>query len=234
MKKSANQAFSRSVVSNQPGIHDKLEERVRRHLAAPFRKPYADHNCRAFDHAQQWLQQAHLQGRPLVLDSFCGVGESTWRLAGLFADCAVIGVDKSAARLEKHPAHAEQARDNYLLIRADVDDFWRLAVDAGWQLQGHFLLYPNPWPKSSQLQYRVHGSPLFPSLLALGGDVELRSNWPIYVEEFAQALRLAGFDARTELYHGETLTPFERKYRLAEQAIWRCQSTLDKAATAPL
>lgn len=234
MKKSANQAFSRSVVSNQPGIHDKLEERVRRHLAAPFRKPYADHNCRAFDHAQQWLQQAHLQGRPLVLDSFCGVGESTWRLAGLFADCAVIGVDKSAARLEKHPALAEQARDNYLLIRADVDDFWRLAVDAGWQLQGHFLLYPNPWPKSSQLQYRVHGSPLFPSLLALGGDVELRSNWPIYVEEFAQALRLAGFDARTELYHGETLTPFERKYRLAQQAIWRCRSTLDKAATASL
>lgn len=228
MKKTDHSSTSRSVVSNQPGVHDKLRERVTRHLRAPFRKPYAEHNQQAFAMAERWLGQQHRDRAPLILDSFCGVGESTWHLAKTYPDCAVIGVDKSAARLDKHPAHAAEPLDNYLLIRADIDDFWRLAVDAGWRLQHHFLLYPNPWPKASQLQYRVHGSPLFPSLLALGGTVTLRSNWPTYVEEFALALQVAGFEPVTSDYRGNALTPFERKYAQSGQRLWQCQCTLGR------
>ena len=222
MKKTSDGRQSRRIESSQTAIHERLEEVVRKHLRHAFLKPYAKHNQQAFDEANTWLQQ---QRSPLIIDSFCGVGESTWRLAERYPDCAVIGIDKSAARLDKHNSHCHHARDNYLLVRADVDDFWRLACEAGWQADAHYLLYPNPWPKPGQLSYRVHGSPLFPSLLTLSGQIELRSNWPVYVQEFAHALKIAGRTTELGTFVAEhPLTPFERKYQLAGQTLWRCTS----------
>lgn len=224
MKKSSNQAQSRAVTSNQQGIHSSLEATVRKHLSSTFRKPCAAHNIAAFEKADAWLKDKG--NAPLILDSYCGVGESTWHLAQRYPDCAVIGIDKSAARLAKHHAHSDAAQtcENYLLVQADVDDFWRLAQEAGWQPLKHFLLYPNPWPKSSQLKLRIHGSPLLPTLLKLGGGIEVRSNWPLYIKEFAQALRIAGIAAEAATFSPEpVLTPFERKYHAAGQTLWRCQ-----------
>ena len=114
------------------------------------------------------------------------------------------------------------------VLRADVDDFWRLAVEDSWHLTRHCLFYPNPWPKSCHFKRRVQGSPLFPSLLALGGEVEVRSNWPIYIQEFAAALAIAGHSASVEKFSPEqTLTPFERKYSESGQPLWRCVSQLN-------
>jgi tRNA G46 methylase TrmB len=88
-------------------------------------------------------------------------------------------------------------------------------------------LYPNPWPKPDHLQRRWHGSPLWPSILALGGRLELRSNWRVYVDEFAQALALTGASAQLEICSvSAPLTPFERKYQLSGQTCWRCISEL--------
>ena len=113
------------------------------------------------------------------------------------------------------------------LAQAECGDFWRLAVDAGWQLARHYLLYPNPWPKPGQVKRRVHGSADFPALLALGGDVELRSNWPVYVEEFAEALRIAGHTPQIEQFPAtEPLTLFERKYAESGHKLWRCRCRL--------
>ena len=42
-------ANSRIPSSAQQGVHDKLAERVARHLREPFRKPYADYNRAAFE-----------------------------------------------------------------------------------------------------------------------------------------------------------------------------------------
>ena len=212
---------SRTIVSNQPGLHDKLEAVVRRHLATRFRRPIADYSQRVFEPINQRISS---HGGPLILDSFCGVGESTVQLARQFPDALVIGIDKSAHRLDKHSENYRlQGVDNYLLARADVDDFWRLAAEAQWQLSRHYLLYPNPWPKSSQLKRRVQGSPLFPTLLQLGGCIELRSNWPVYVQEFAAALALAGYPTKAEPFKPLTLvTPFERKYHNSGQELWRC------------
>lgn len=222
MKKRSDGSSSRRVESSQQGLHERLADTVRKHLAHPFRKPYAAHNVEAFERANAWLASRH---QPLILDSFCGVGESSWRLAERFPDCAVIGIDKSAARLDKHAAHRGSERDNYYLLRADVDDFWRLAAEAGWQPREHYLLYPNPWPKPGQLSLRVHGSPLFASLLALGGTLELRSNWPVYVQEFCEAMRIAGYEADcTTFVPDPALTPFERKYHAAGQTLWRARS----------
>ena len=70
---------------------------------------------------------------------------------------------------------------NLILMRADLNDFYRLAADAGWRLARHFILYPNPWPKSVHLKRRWHGAPVFPYMLRLGGVMELRSNWKLYL-----------------------------------------------------
>ncbi|WP_269617872.1 tRNA (guanine(46)-N(7))-methyltransferase TrmB [Zhongshania sp. BJYM1] len=224
MKKRSDNTPPREVTSNQNGIHPNLVTTVNKHLSHAFQKPYAQHNIEAFKDCSQWLAQ---RPNPLILDSFCGTGESTRQLARLFPESLVIGVDKSAVRLERHQQEQDEPIENYRLVRADVDDFWRLAVDANWQLKHHFLLYPNPWPKSAQLQYRVHGSAVFPALLQLGGEVTLRSNWKLYVDEFAAALSIAGKGAATRPYFPETtITAFERKYHHAGQSLWECRSQL--------
>lgn len=219
-------AASRSIVTNQTGPHEDLTRRVSRALQHPLRKPIAEHTHQAFEMAHDWLNG---QEAPLILDAGCGVGLSTRALALRHPEHAIIGVDRSAVRLSRdHGA----VPDNALLVRADLVDFWRLALAAGWQPARHYLLYPNPYPKAAHLKMRWHGHPVFPAILALGGRIELRSNWRLYVEEFCQALGQASDIAAEVERHvpeGEYLTPFERKYHLSGQALWRCHASLPYA-----
>jgi tRNA (guanine-N7-)-methyltransferase len=224
----ANSAF---IVSAQHGPHDDLPAVVRRHLDHPFRKPFADYNRAAFAAAlQAWRDyEAHVgQALPLVLDAGCGVGWSTIHLARIYADCFVIGVDQSRDRLERGKDALGSLPENALLIRADLVDFWRLLAEAGIRLQHHYLLYPNPWPKIGHLGRRWPGHPVFPALLQLGGTLECRSNWRIYVEEMAIALELAGAGAvAVEAWRPEICqTPFEKKYLASGHALWRCRVDL--------
>jgi tRNA G46 methylase TrmB len=218
-------ANSRAIVSNQQGIHQSLDAVVKRHLNTRFRRPFPDHSLRTFDQAAERV--THHRG-PLILDSFCGIGESTRFLAAQFPNALVIGIDKSRHRLNKHEnQYPSEVSDNYLLLQADVEDFWRLAVSTGWSLSRHYLLYPNPWPKSAHLKRRVHGSPLFSSLLALGGDIEVRSNWATYIEEFSAALSIAGYTSNIQtLTEAEPITPFERKYKESGHLLWSCTAKL--------
>ncbi|MCL7928533.1 tRNA (guanine(46)-N(7))-methyltransferase TrmB [Halomonas llamarensis] len=219
------QTRSRAVESNQPGAHPDVSRRVSRALAHPWQKPIAAHTQKAFETANAWLGE---RCAPLILDAGCGVGLSTRRLAATFPDHAVIGVDRSADRLGRdHGAPPENA----LLVRADLVDFWRLAQRAGWTPLRHYLLYPNPYPKAAHLNRRWHGHPVFPTLLALGGRLELRSNWKIYVEEFAQAVVQAtgkSPDITAHYPSGDYLTPFEAKYDHSGQALWRLIVNLER------
>lgn len=217
---------SRRITSNQQGIHQRLQETVAKHLHSEFRRPFAAHSQRSFE---QYYTAIDGHRDRLIFDSYCGVGESSVHIAQQFPEAFVVGLDQSAHRLGKHDEHyTVPGVDNYLLIRADVDDFWRLALQAGWRLQQHFLLYPNPWPKSSQLKRRCHGSPLFPTLLNLGGVLELRSNWPLYIEEFSAALDIAEKPHEWGEFEAESaITPFERKYRDSGQPLWRLRCELD-------
>lgn len=204
------QGNSRIVSSNQTGPHEKLAEVVERHLRHQSQKPFSPHTQAAFEQAQAWL--GDWQGE-LIFDSCCGVGQSTVTLAKQHPQAKVIGLDKSALRVNKHTHHFGTPVDNYLLLRADVVDFWRLAVNAGWQLSQHYLLYPNPYPKSVHLKRRWHGSPALREILLLGGQLTVRSNWPIYIDEFAQALTLAGCTATKQAYQAKAaMTAFEQKY----------------------
>src|SRR5690554_4297110 len=217
-------ASSRSIVTNQPGPHEDLSRRVARALAHPLRKPVAEHTRTAFEAASEWLEAR--PGMPLVLDAGCGVGLSTRRLAARFPDSAVIGVDRSESRLTREHGTLP---DNALLVRADLVDFWRLALADGWKPARHYLLYPNPYPKAAHLKMRWQGHPVLPVILALGGRLELRSNWKLYVEEFALAvLRVTGASRPVEPYTPDAnyLTPFEAKYHASGHALWRLTAVL--------
>jgi tRNA G46 methylase TrmB len=201
---------------------------VEKHLRHAHRRPIAEHTRAAFD-----AVRSRVEGRSgrLIFDSFCGTGMSTALLAQRYPDSVVLGIDKSGKRLRRH---AKTPAANYLLVRAECGDFWRLAAAAGWRVQHHFLLYPNPWPKPGQLQRRIHGSPDFAALLALGGTVELRSNWPIYVEEFGCALVTAGqFPVVDRVQPAVAMTLHERKYFGSGHPLWRCRCHL-RDNTGPL
>ena len=226
-----DKGVSRGITTNQKGPHDNLEKVVRKHLEHPSLKPFSQHTVDAFRDIQEWI--ADWQGA-IILDSCCGVGESTRYIAQQNPHAKVIGVDKSALRVGKHQHYTVPAGDNggshptnYCLVRADLNDFWRLAHQANWQLEQHFLLYPNPYPKSAHLQRRWHGSSAFADILKLKGKLTVRSNWGIYVEEFCQALNIAGISAHPEHYTArEPMTPFERKYWASGQQSWQLSVTL--------
>lgn len=215
-------ANSRQVSSNQPHLHAKLPAIVRKHLQTRHRVDPAAHSVAAYRQLQQALQNTP---RPLVLDSFCGTGHSTAALARRHPDHLVIGIDKSDHRLAKHPA---QERDNYLLLRAHCEDIWQLLAEDGYSVAYHYMLYPNPWPKSGHLKRRIHGHASFPVLLRLGGIVELRSNWQIYVEEFGVALSLAGHTGTIAKVPAEEepLSLFEQKYRQSGHTLWSARARI--------
>ncbi len=216
-------ANSHSVESSQTATHPRLDEIVARHLREPYRRVPSDAGRRAFDGIVEGLATA-----PFVLDAGCGTGASTLALAREFPDRLVLGVDKSIARLGvgrralEPLARAGDAPPNAYLLHCELVDFWQLAAQAKLRCARQFLLYPNPWPKPEHVMRRWHAHPVLPAMLALGGEIELRTNWRTYAEEFAQTLRLAGRDARVEsVSPAQPLTPFERKYAASGHELWR-------------
>jgi len=226
----------RSVTTNQDGPYKNLEAVVRKYAATTFLRPVADHTRLAFAEAEEQVCKFYRdkapgkKGYPLVLDSGCGTGMSTLHLAKKFPDIPVIGIDKSAVRLTK--ADQEKAPANAFWIRAELLDFWRLALEkvqsGEWEILHHALYYPNPWPKESEATRRFHLHPIFPALLQLSPVTELRTNWEIYAREFAEAAAVAGdalamkLECQLECFEPTTPeTAFERKYRDAGQKLYK-------------
>jgi len=221
----AHDGNSRFISSAQDGPHRDLEELVRRHMAHPFRKPILDYNRQAFAAAMA-ARAAWQPDAPLILDAGCGVGWSTLRLAEQFPDHFVFGVDQSSDRIGRGKPMELPA--NAVLIRADLVDFWRLLAEHGVRLARHYNLYPNPWPKIGHLARRWQGHAVFPVWRELGGELECRSNWRIYIEEMAQALSLlTGLPVAAEPWAtDDPMTPFEKKYLASGHQLWRCRVSL--------
>lgn len=235
----------RSVTSNQIDIYKNLEAVVRKYAATTFLRPVADHTRGAFEKASEFVRSfygSRATGRlDLVLDSGCGTGESTIHLARKFPNVPVIGIDKSSVRLSKAGNERQlevsaggscDVPANAFWVRAELLDFWRLAlekVNAGeWNVLHDALYYPNPWPKESEANRRFHLHPIFPVLMRLSPVTELRTNWEIYAREYKEAARIAGdclslnVSAECSAFSPENPeTAFERKYQTAGQELYR-------------
>jgi tRNA (guanine-N7-)-methyltransferase len=220
-KAAKNISESGLVSSSQSGVHPRLEACVLRHLQANWAQPF--HRPTLETYLQLEQLGVFTPGRPVVLDSGCGTGDSTCRLASLFPSHLVIGVDRSLKRLAKSGVTSGILRaGNFVLARAELATFWRLLLNSGISPERHFLFYPNPWPKPGHLTRRWHGHPVFPQLLALGGEIEMRCNWEIYAQEFAQA---AGFATAADIKAmkinpDEGISPFETKYLERGQSLF--------------
>jgi len=209
------------VSTGQAGVHPRLDEIVRKHLASPWAQPLHRPSAAVWN---ELLERGVFSAEsPLILDSGCGTGGSTRRLAGMYPGHLVIGVDRSQNRLGRGGAKFDVfQRDNYILLRSELATFWRLLLESGRSPERHFLFYPNPWPKSAHLMRRWHGHPVFPVLLALGGEIELRCNWEVYAREFAHAAGLAtgAIVAVKQIMPEVPVSPFERKYLERGQTLY--------------
>ncbi|PKO56651.1 MAG: SAM-dependent methyltransferase [Betaproteobacteria bacterium HGW-Betaproteobacteria-21] len=219
-------ANSRIPMSAQQAVHERLADLVARHVNEPFRKPITEYNRVAFEASLAGWDRA----APLILDAGCGVGHSTIQLARAFPDHWVIGVDQSQDRLSRRKPYPEALLPtNMVFVRADLVDYWRLVSESGLRLARHYILYPNPWPKIGHLARRWHGHPVFPFIPKLGGILECRSNWSVYIAEFAQALeQVLGREVSWGAFEAPSpLTPFERKYRDSGQTLYRLTAELE-------
>ena len=217
---------SSNVDSNQTEVHDKVDEIVQKHWRTQFQKPIAEHNQRAYQQAI-----AAINKPSIIFDSGCGNGNSTFKLAAQHPDSFIIGIDKSLSRLTKQADKPNQSlkNRNFILIRADLIDFWRLAANDKIALLRHFILYPNPWPKKTHLKRRWHASPLFKTIVALGGQLEIRSNWPVYIDEFSTALTTQRFISQKkllEIHNDQWLSDFEKKYHKSQHSLWQLTADL--------
>lgn len=219
------------VQSSQDGLHPQLDRVVQKHLETPWRQPLHRPSVDAFE---RLLELQDFSAMRIVLDSGCGTGASTRMMAARYPECVVVGVDQSASRLARLGLGELPAREgNALFVQAELATFWRLALQAGWRLARHYLLYPNPWPKAAHVLRRWHGHPVFPQMLALGGVLELRTNWPIYAYEFERALGQVcpGIEIKSEERASEAgwdgiETPFGRKYAHSGHRLYRVVAKL--------
>lgn len=128
------------------------------------------HTVFAFEEAQQFVDSFY-GNQPnvsikkyVIIDSGCGVGHSSIRLSKMHPTTPVIGIDRSFVRLSKNKyvgkeMTASERPPNLLLLRAELSDFWlQICIKSDWTVLAHYILYPNPYPKSKHLQLRWQGT----------------------------------------------------------------------------
>lgn len=183
-----------------------------------YLKPVSGHTLNAFKEIEKAFS---LGVKSIVLDSGCGTGYSTVILAKRFPESLVIGLDKSDIRLRK-TKHKERF-DNVLFVRADQFDFWHLLVKAGWPVVKHCMYYPNPWPKKAHIKRRIHGHPAFVELPKLTKNIEVRSNWLTYVQEFAAAWQILTHEdlILEKIEPVQPVSLFEKKFKESGHQLYR-------------
>jgi len=212
---------SKKIESNREGVHERLVDVVQKHCRTRYRKPYQAHNVQAFEHLREAIEASN--NAPLILDSCCGTGMSSYQLARQYSDHLVIGVDQSCHRLSK--GRPEATPENCLMLQANCEDIWRMCREHDIHFTRHYILYPNPYPKSVHLKRRWHGHPVFPVLADLADRTILRSNWSTYLEEFCLAWTLlTSREHAVETLSVETpLTLFEKKYHDSAQVLYHLE-----------
>ncbi len=195
-----------TITSNQRALHPNLTQIVKKHADSVSLKPLSTHSL-------TWWQKNHhkLSNNPLILDSGCGKGQSSCLLAEQYPHHTILAIDQSQHRLQDLEKNAP---NNVVIAQADCTDIWRLCQTNQYQIDKHYLLYPNPWPKKKHLIRRWYGHPGFPLLMQLSPYTQVRSNWLLYIQEFAQSASILGKHPQSYLItpNNCALTHFEAKY----------------------
>lgn len=160
----------------------------------------------------------------IIIDAFCGVGESSYKIAKMYPDKLVVAFDKSLHRLMKKNKFKKENVNNLLIFNADVCDFYQIIYELKKRKQinifKQFIFYPNPWPKKKNAKKRVYLNNVIPYVFAQESEIEVRSNWGRFLVEFSMIAQCFGYDYCFEQIIGnEFMTPFERKYYLSNQNL---------------
>ncbi|MBT4793465.1 MAG: SAM-dependent methyltransferase [Halobacteriovoraceae bacterium] len=211
MKKS-----SRLLESNQEGIHPNLSKILATNKLKKFSKPFSSHSLSAMAEIESWIEKQGSE-KEILLDLCCGVGESTFHLATEFPEKLVLGIDKSADRIQRNNSFKHNPPINMIILRADLIDISRLLANKKdcYNFSKQYMYYPNPYPKKSQIKKRWYAHSVFPYLLELNIELEVRSNWKGYLEELVIAAEFFGYQVSRKLepfIPEKLITPFERKY----------------------
>ena len=216
---------SSAVKTNQSEIHSDLSTIVKKNRNNIYKKPFSKHNIDSYKFA---ISKA--TSNKIIFDSGCGKGTSTQKLAQKYPDCFVIGIDKSESRIKKNFDNENKNYKNYCIVRSNLIDFWRLATKDGLQLEHHFIFYPNPWPRKNHLKRRWYCSPVFKNIIQLGGELEIRTNWEIYIDEFSLALSEYGLKSlkclilpKNDIYFSD----FEEKYHKSGHDLWKLTAKIN-------
>lgn len=215
---------STPISSAQQAPHKNLQRIVSRHQQTQYKNIIPDYAQSVFAAVNAIIQAGD---KRIILDSGCGTGESSYKLAAQYQNHWVVAIDKSRHRLQRSYTHG-MLPDNLLFVQCDLIYFWSLALDAQWTIDRHYLLYPNPWPKAGHLQRRWHGHPIFPTLVTLSQHISLRTNWQVYAQEFALSLQLfLNEQVVVELLKiTSPLTAFERKYQQSGHSLYSVEAKL--------
>lgn len=212
---------SKPVIATSRANEEDLIKIARRFDVDTYKRPIED---------EEWLTSTILkaaQGRSVILDSGCGIGESTYHLGKLYPEHLVLGVDKSASRIERKNAFKQELAPNTLLLQADMQSVWpllyKLQSSGELSVSKQYILFPNPWPKAKGLKKRWYANPMLAYITALNTPIEARSNWKGYLEDFLLVLKgLGKGEGVLESYEpSDFITPFERKYSESGQELYK-------------
>ncbi len=207
-------------------IHPRLSDALARHQRHTDQTPIADFSYAIWPQVQAFAAAYSA----LILDLGCGTGESSQNLAQRHLHTGVLGLDRSSMRLRKAPS---ELSSRCLHLRGDQYDLLRLMRANNMRAEKVYLLYPNPSPKPEHLKRRWHAHPIWPTLLGVTDQIELRTNWSIYAQEFAFALRQSGWAVLLESIKIDAANPalslFEAKYARSEHLLWRVYAQAPQA-----
>lgn len=213
---------SRAVVSKQTDLHRDLNKYFERHQKSTYLKPVTmktEQNLSTI--FSKFIEQGYQE---LWLDLGCGVGESTFHLAAQNPDTLVVGVDRSYTRLQRNNFFKQHAPNNMLLLH---DDLIGLLLAFSQQKlivpNKLFFLYPNPYPKVSQLKKRWYAHAISPFIFNFPGWIEVRTNWKPYALDFQYCGSLYHREAKLSVIHSpvKCITPFERKYEHSGHSLYK-------------
>lgn len=220
---------SHVITSTQVCIHESLIDSVSDYPTELYRRPIAQYSKDTFDTIMTWIEENQTSEQRIILDMCCGIGESSFHLASKYPDSLIIGIDKSVSRLERKNKFKEELPQNVLLMRGELLDLWFLFAQAVQEgkvsFYKQYILYPNPYPKKHHYKKRWHGNPIAPFIFQTCPNIEVRSNWKIYMDEFKAVSEYfnAGLGSVYKFEPNTFITPFEKKYSLSGQALYGLQ-----------